>query len=255
MTKISNYFSCQHSQSCNQIISLIISIGGIVSCFYGLSIVIKPTIRATSPSLSMVINNDFGPFLDSESGADLIGSLGNGTNGLEEAKSSNGYNKPTQAVAEFNIVSTISIPKINLNQVQVAYSSLDTMNDLYAKMDNHPVLDMKYASDFCNKTAYLMGHSEPYYKGQKGIAVNIFSRLHELDLGDKIFVISANGERCVYQINSWDTVITNNNDEITEVDFNKLFNPVHTSNILTIQTCKKGSSTVRLILRATQINL
>ncbi len=206
----------------------------------------KPTDNLTN--LKSVVNKDIGLFLSD----DLDTNVGFDID-FEEPKTE--VKSQTKTTISKTPNSSISIPKIDLKQVVVAYSKLETMDDLYTKMDNYPVLETQYASDFCGKTAYLMGHSEPYYKGQKGSATHIFARLQELKIGDKIFTINSTGGQCVYEVNSWDTVTTNGDDEITEVDFNKLFNPVYTSSMLTIQTCKKGSSTVRLILRATQINL
>jgi Sortase domain len=149
--------------------------------------------------------------------------------------------------------STISIPQIGLNSIKVVSANLDYLDDLYIKMEQNPVLETTYSGDFCTKRSYVMGHSEPSYSGQKGRAINIFRNLEILELGDIFEATDSQGKTCQYKVIKWDFVTTNTNDEITEDQFKYVFYPNYSGNILTIQTCKKGSSTVRLLLRAEQI--
>jgi sortase (surface protein transpeptidase) len=99
-----------------------------------------------------------------------------------------------------------------------------------------------------------LGHSEPSYAGESGAGLYAFSRLEEVEIGDVISVTNIQGQTCSYQATSWDFIRTDNQDRISKDQFNKLFYPqTGGKSTLTIQTCQKGSSTVRLILRAEMV--
>jgi hypothetical protein len=152
-----------------------------------------------------------------------------------------------------NIPLTITIPKIGIDNLKIASGSINNLDDLYPKMDQKPVLENYYAGDFCTKRAYLMGHSEPSYKGQVGAGIKVFERLEELEVGDIFNATDSTGKTCDYKVQKWDFVRTDSEDGITQAQFDYLFYPLNTENTLTIQTCQKGSSTVRLIMRAVMI--
>ena len=154
------------------------------------------------------------------------------------------------------LYSTISIPKISIIDQPIGYSSITEIDNLYTKMRQVPILENTYSSDFCTtgKNSYVMGHSEPSSYGETGAGLYVFARLNEVSPGDIITVHSANGIECTYKATGWESVVTDTADQISRKQFNQLFYPSFASNsALTIQTCQKGSSTVRLILRAEQV--
>lgn len=152
--------------------------------------------------------------------------------------------------------SSITIQSIGMNKQELQYASIKRIDDLYTKMKQTAIVEDGYAPDLCtkNKNAYVLGHSEPSYFGEIGNGVHAFSRLEEVEVGDIITVTNIQGQECSYKAIAWDFVRTDNADQITRDQFNKLFYPKNGGkSTLTLQTCQKGSSTVRLILRAEMI--
>lgn len=150
----------------------------------------------------------------------------------------------------------ITIQSIGMNKQELQYASIKRIDDLYSKMQQTAIIEDGYAPDLCtkNKNAYVLGHSEPSYFGETGNGVYVFSRLEEVEVGDIITVTNNQGQECSYKATAWDFVRTDNADQITREQFNKLFYPKNGGkSTLTLQTCQKGSSTVRLILRAEMI--
>jgi sortase (surface protein transpeptidase) len=151
---------------------------------------------------------------------------------------------------------SISIESIGMSNQKIQYATIKKIKDLYSKMRQTPIVESSYAPDLCTKekNSYMMGHSEPSYFGEIGVGLYAFSRLEEVEIGDIISVTNIQGQTCNYQATSWDFVRTDNQDKITKEQFNKLFYPKNGGkSTLTLQTCQKGSSTVRLILRAEMI--
>ncbi len=150
----------------------------------------------------------------------------------------------------------ITINSIEMKNQKLQYATIKKIDDLYSKMQQTPIVESNYAPDLCtkNKNAYVMGHSEPSYFGEKGNGLYAFSRLEEVEIGDVITVTNIQGQECSYKATGWDFVRTDSQDQITREQFNKLFYPKNGGkSTLTLQTCQKGSSTVRLILRAEMI--
>jgi sortase (surface protein transpeptidase) len=151
---------------------------------------------------------------------------------------------------------SITIPSIGMKNQKLQYATIKKIDNLYTKMRQTPIVESAYSPDLCTKkkNAYVMGHSEPSYFGEMGSGLYVFSRLEEVEIGDIIKVTNIQGEECSYKVTEWDFVRTDKNDQITRDQFNKLFYPKNgEKSTLTIQTCQKGSSTVRLILRAEMI--
>jgi sortase (surface protein transpeptidase) len=151
---------------------------------------------------------------------------------------------------------SISIESIGMNNQKIQYATIKKINDLYSKMRQTPIVESNYAPDLCTKekNSYIMGHSEPSYFGEAGTGLYAFSRLEEVEIGDIISVTNIQGQACKYKATAWDFVRTDNQDKITKEQFNKLFYPKNGGkSTLTLQTCQKGSSTIRLILRAEMI--
>jgi sortase (surface protein transpeptidase) len=151
---------------------------------------------------------------------------------------------------------SISIESIGMKKQKLQYATIKKIDNLYSKMQQTPIVENGYTPDLCTvgKNSYIMGHSEPSYEGEKGAGLYAFSRLEEVEIGDFINVTNLDGQTCNYQATSWDFVRTDIQDKITKEQFNKLFFPKNGGkSTLTLQTCQKGSSTVRLILRAEMI--
>jgi len=175
--------------------------------------------------------------------------------GLANPKSSS----PTGTSASSQKIASkpyISIPKIGLNGVSMQYSSQQNLGVLQDKLKYTPIVESRLTQDVCDKGhSYLYGHSEPSNRGEIGYpGSNIFAKLHLLKPGDIIEVANKKGKVCQYKVKKWESVTTNNKDQITRSAFNSLYYPkVKDKPLLTVQTCKLGSSTVRLILRAEMI--
>ena len=170
----------------------------------------------------------------------------------------NSFNKPVAAakLQPSQKTPSISIESIGMNNQKLQYATIKKINDLYSKMRQTPIVESNYALDLCTKekNSYIMGHSEPSYSGEIGSGLYAFSRLEEVKIGDTISVTNIQGQTCKYRATAWDFVRTNNQDKITKEQFNKLFYPKNGGkSTLTLQTCQKGSSTVRLILRTEMI--
>jgi sortase (surface protein transpeptidase) len=151
----------------------------------------------------------------------------------------------------------INIPKIGLNYTAVGYASMQNMPDMDAKLLQGPVVESQLTADLCTtgKNAYLMGHSEPAVASTSGYpGVRIFSNLTALQPGDLIQARGANGIECTYRVTNWDQTVTQPNGQTTWAEFNRLLYPANQNqSTLTIQTCQKGSATVKLILRAVRV--
>lgn len=147
----------------------------------------------------------------------------------------------------------LTISKIGLKNVSLAYSSVKTLSDIDKKLLYTPVVENQVTQELCSKAgnAYIYGHSEPAKRGTENLpGVNIFSDLTAVKVGDVINVTNSLGQSCSYKVFAWDKTITDSNDKVSNEEFNRIFNPDYGFASLTIQTCQKGSTTVRLLLRA-----
>ncbi|GAB4147888.1 MAG: hypothetical protein OHK0017_10110 [Patescibacteria group bacterium] len=152
--------------------------------------------------------------------------------------------------------STLTISKIGLNNVKLQYSSIYKLDELYQKMRRTPIVETQLGSPICadSGNTYITGHSEPSSLADVPYAGSyIFSRLNELQVGDVIDMTNSDGVSCKYQVYAWEVLVTDTNDQVDIDEFNKAYFPSHDRPTLTIQTCKKGSATVRLLLRAEKI--
>jgi sortase (surface protein transpeptidase) len=149
---------------------------------------------------------------------------------------------------------SITIPKIGLNGVKVHYASMLNLADLDNKMLYRPIVENQLTPDFCTpgKNTYMLGHSEPAISSTRNMpGVYIFSNLHKLQAGDLIHVRGNQGQTCSYRVTHWEKVTTDSQDRVSsEVFYNLLYPKNGGKTTLTVQTCQKGSATVRLILRA-----
>jgi LPXTG-site transpeptidase (sortase) family protein len=153
--------------------------------------------------------------------------------------------------------SRLEIPKIGLD-VGVGFASVRNLPVLDEKLLYSPLLEDQLSSDFCSlgKASYVYGHSEPSVAGTDNYpAAYIFSKLDQLNVGDKISTFNAQGEKCAYTITEIFIVTTDKNNQATDADYAKLFYPelIPEKNILTLQTCVKGSAIQRLIVRGVSI--
>jgi hypothetical protein len=137
--------------------------------------------------------------------------------------------------------------------VTLTYSSVKTLGDIDNKLLYSPVVENQVAKELCSKSgnAYIYGHSEPAKRGTENLpGVNIFSDLTAVKVDDVIKATNSLGQSCSYKVIAWDKVVTDSNDKVSSEEFNRVFNPGYEFGSLTIQTCQKGSTTVRLLLRA-----
>lgn len=151
---------------------------------------------------------------------------------------------------------SISIARINLTDLKLAQSSVGRANELYSKMLYSPVLEDTISPDLCSDAgnSYITGHSQPTSKKESNYpAVNIFSNLNTLQVGDTIQATNGSGINCSYKVTKWDKLVTNSDDTVSEEIFKSAYFPKTDKPTLTIQTCQKNSTTVRLLLRAEKI--
>lgn len=149
----------------------------------------------------------------------------------------------------------ISINRIKIKDTPLLYSSAMNMDDIDKKLLQGPVVENQLTSSLCspNKHSYIYGHSEPvssataHHEGS-----HTFTRLTELSTGDIITVTNKNGVTCSYKVKHWEVARTESDGKTVSIDtFNRVFYPDDVGDgLLTIQTCKKGSATDRMILRA-----
>lgn len=149
----------------------------------------------------------------------------------------------------------IRIPAINLETNKISNGSMQDIPKINDQLLHNPVMENQLASQVCSKqgNSYLMGHSELSgysEKDYKGILV--FANLENLNSGDEIIFENQNQEIvCKYKLLKVDTLITDFNNKVTQEELNFALKPSNLpTNTLTIQTCQKGSSTVRLLFRA-----
>jgi sortase (surface protein transpeptidase) len=123
---------------------------------------------------------------------------------------------------------------------------------------NSPVIESQDAVDICSPSgnSYIFGHSEPPDSNNPSLAGNIFGNLTNLSSGDIIQLVSTSGHQCQYKVDKWDKMVVDSNND---VDINEYYRALQypeksTESSLTIQTCQKGSTTVRLLLRASRIS-
>ena len=153
--------------------------------------------------------------------------------------------------------SRIQIPKIGLN-VGVGFASVKNLPVLDEKLLYSPLLEDQLSNDFCSlgRASYVYGHSEPSVAGTENYpATYIFSKLDQLNVGDKISTFNAQGQKCTYAVTEIFIVTTDNNNQASNADYAKLFYPetIEDKSILTLQTCVKGSATQRLIVRGVSV--
>lgn len=152
---------------------------------------------------------------------------------------------------------TLTINKLGMLDVPMLFGSVYNLNDIDAKLVNSPVIENQAAAGICGNlgNAFIYGHSEAPNNFTIGNATEIFSSLTSLTNGDEIRV-NFNGENiCKYRVNNWDKTVTNSNGDVTMTEFNRVMKYPEMNNepSLTIQTCQKGSTTVRLLLRAYKV--
>lgn len=151
---------------------------------------------------------------------------------------------------------SLTITKIGLINQSLAKSSISKIADMDKKMLHSPVLESDISPNLCANygNSYITGHSEPAYAKDKNYpAVNVFSDLNLLTIGDIIKVKNNQGVSCSYKVKGWDTVVTETNGNVSKEVFTNAYYKESTKAMLTIQTCQKGSATVRLLLRAEKI--
>jgi sortase (surface protein transpeptidase) len=149
---------------------------------------------------------------------------------------------------------TLTISKIGLNKVYFAPATMRNMPNLESQMHYSPVWESGLSVEPCSDAgnSYLMGHSEPASGGQVLPGDNIFTSLNLLAPGDLI-KIQTPTTKCSYQVTGWDKIVTGPNDSVSKEEFNRALYPASNGGMLSIQTCQKGSTTVRLILRAEKV--
>lgn len=148
----------------------------------------------------------------------------------------------------------LSIPAIDLINEELMSASVQNIPEVDAQLLKGPVLENQMAGDVCKgaSNSYLMGHSEPAEASTAHLpATRVFERLHELKVGDRLYLQNSEGDSCVYQVFEWQKIQTDQNQRVSADVFANLFQPnTQGESWLTVQTCQKGSATVRLILRA-----
>jgi sortase (surface protein transpeptidase) len=151
---------------------------------------------------------------------------------------------------------SIEIPGLNLKS-DLQPATIANLKDLDKKMLDTPVFEKNYAQNICSETGntYILGHSEPAKFSQRGYSgVYVFNKLHTLKPGDIINLTSFSGEKCSYKVFGWDKVETDDQDRVSQSEFDRALQPNYDFPSLTIQTCQLGSATVRLLLRAERIS-
>lgn len=150
----------------------------------------------------------------------------------------------------------LSIDKIGIKNLKLAKSSISTIDDMNKKMLYSPVIESSISPDLCSDSgnSYISGHSEPASnKDSNYPGVNVFSDLNSLVTGDIIKVKNSSGLSCSYRVTGWDKATTDSNNKVSSQVFADAYYPITDKPTLTIQTCQKGSATVRLLLRAEKI--
>jgi sortase (surface protein transpeptidase) len=167
--------------------------------------------------------------------------------------------KPATPNSSTSSQSTLSIQKIGLDKVVLGYGSAYDTADIDKKLLSGPVVENRLTPDICseNGNAYIYGHSEPAVASTKNSpGVYIFSNLSKMKAGDIFSLNSKTGKKCTYKVKNWDQVITDKNNQVSTAEFQRVFYPeTNGTGMLTIQTCQKGSSTVRLLLRSELISV
>ncbi len=174
-----------------------------------------------------------------------------------EKRTKKNYSTLVELNFKNQVLDTITIPAANVYGSKMYRSSLDNLEDINKKLLDGPVVEEIYAKDVCNDIghSYIYGHSEPTRQDQSDYkAARIFEDLELLKKGDIIELTNKNGKRCKYEVIRWDAFKTDFNQVATREQLNFAYFPEDIKgSSLTIQTCQKGSSTVRLLLRARRI--
>jgi LPXTG-site transpeptidase (sortase) family protein len=151
---------------------------------------------------------------------------------------------------------SVSIPALGIQKFPVSYASMRSAETVQKQLAYTPVMESQLTSDSCQKTgnSYLMGHSEPSSKSEIGLSgTRVFENLHTLKNGDNIILVNQQGISCTYQVFDSMEVVTEQDLVSKEVFDNLFFPDTHGQSWLTIQTCKRGSASIRLIVRARRI--
>lgn len=152
---------------------------------------------------------------------------------------------------------SLTIPKIGLDQVSLAYGTNRNIAQIDKLLLSSPVIENQDAANLCaaKGNSYIFGHSEPPDDNNPGLAGRIFGKLASLSAGDIIELVTADGQGCKYKVDKWDKMVVdkNNNIDITEYYRAMNYPDKLTDSSLTIQTCQKGSTVIRLLLRASRI--
>ena len=153
----------------------------------------------------------------------------------------------------------IKIPTIDLQSTKIGEGSIENIPKINQKLLQNPVMENQLSQKICSKkgNSYLMGHSEPSQNSEKNFKASfIFANLENLNLGEEIIFENQNQEViCKYKLIKIDSLTTNLDNKVTQEELDFALNPTNLpKNILTIQTCQKGSPTVRLLFRAELID-
>lgn len=153
---------------------------------------------------------------------------------------------------------SLTIPKIGLKSINLVYGTNRNIPEIDRFLINNPVIETQDALNICSESgnSYIFGHSEPPDTINPGSAGRIFGSLHTLNAGDTIELVTAEGKPCKYKVDKWDQMVV---DKEGNIDINEYYRAMQypdkpSASSLTIQTCKKGSTTVRLLLRASRID-
>lgn len=152
---------------------------------------------------------------------------------------------------------SLTIPKIGLDQVSLAYGTNRNITQIDKLLLSSPVIENQDAVNICaaKGNSYIFGHSEPPDDTNPGLAGRIFGKLASLSPGDIIELVTADGQECKYKVDKWDKMVVDKNHNI---DINEYYRAMNypdkpTDSSLTIQTCQRGSTVVRLLLRASRV--
>ncbi|MBC7406648.1 MAG: sortase [Candidatus Parcubacteria bacterium] len=152
---------------------------------------------------------------------------------------------------------SLTISKIGLEQISLAYGTNRNITQIDKLLLNSPVIENQDAVNICSAkgNSYIYGHSEPPDDTNPGMAGRIFGKLASLSPGDTIELVTADGQGCKYKVDKWDKMVVdkNNNIDINEYHRAMDYPDKPTDSSLTIQTCQKGSTVVRLLLRASRV--
>jgi sortase (surface protein transpeptidase) len=155
---------------------------------------------------------------------------------------------------------SLSIPAIGLENISLHYGTNRDIPSIDKLLLNSPVVENRDAQDLCAESGntYVYGHSEPPSLNIQGKGVRIFQNLHKLETGSEIKLVTVGGIECKYKVDFWDRIETDADGNVLYSEYIRAMQYPEgqgegKKGTLTIQTCKLGSSTTRLLLRASRI--